>query len=545
MFKIYFLIPLLIPLALVRRDISGGVFHRFGRWAGRLAVRPARAIVLVGIISLALTVGLSLAAGIPVPHVADEFGYLLMGDTFAHGRMTNPTPPLWEHFETIHEIMQPTYTAKYPPAQGLALAVGELLGLPIIGVWLTTALACMAICWMLMAWMPPRWALYGGLMAALHPLILEWSQKYWGGAVALGGGALVLGSFRRMLDRPRVWDSVWMGVGLGILANSRPYEGLLLGLLVLLALAIRFIMMRNVSVSVIFRRLVVPLVVILILTGAQIGLYNWSVTGKPVEMPYMVHEQTYGIAPVFLFGTPRRELEYRHPEIRRFQQDGLNYFNEQRHSLEALARATGGKIWTLAQGYLWSCLMLVALLGLPWALKRERWLRWVLLMGLIFCVGVLMSTWVLTHYAAPAAGILFVLAIQSMRNLYAWHVGSWRWGRNIVRGLAVLLVISYFHLGFAMRCNESSQWYLQRQAILENLRHLPGKSLIVVKYDPNHNPHREWVYNEADIVHAKVILAQDMGPEKNKELLDFYRDRKIWLLRADVEKPELEVYPRS
>ena len=69
---------------------------------------------------------------------------------------------------------------------------------------------------------------------------------------------------------------------------------------------------------------------------------------------------------------------------------------------------------------------------------------------------------------------------------------------------------------------------------------LPEKSLVIVKYDPDHNPHREWVYNEADPVHAKVILARDMGVEKNKELLDFYRDRKVWVVHADAVKPGLQ-----
>jgi hypothetical protein len=544
MFRTYFLLPLLIPLLFLKGHLAQGVFGPLERWADWLASKPVRAVGFVWVLSLLLCVGLTLISGVPAPQTHDEFGYLLLGDTFAHGRVTNPTPPLWEHFETIHEIMQPTYTAKYPPAQGLALAAGELLGLPILGVWLTTALACAAICWMMLAWMPARWALVGGLLTAFHPQVLEWSQNYWGGAVAMGGGALVLGAFRRLLRAPRARDALWLGVGLGVLANSRPYEGFVLGLLVLLSLVIWFVMEGKIPISIVFWRAFLPLVAVLMLVAAQLGYYNRCVTRNPLVMPYMVHEESYGIAPLFLFGTPRPEPQYRHPEIRKLQEDYLAFYKSQRRSFGSIVRATGEKISALAQGYLWSYLMLVPLLALPWALTQDRWLWFVLFIGFFFSIAMLLSTWVFPHYAAAAAGLFFVLVVESMQSLNAWHIGTRPAGNNLLRGLLILIVISFTQLAVKMAREDKERWFYQRQALLENLRAEPWKSLVIVKYDPDHNPHREWVYNRADLPDAKVILARDMG-EKNQELLDFYRDRKVWVLHADAAKPEVEPYPGS
>ncbi len=101
-----------------------------------------------------------------------------------------------------------------------------LTGEPIVGVWLSAALASGACCWMLQSWVPLRWAFLGGLLAACKLATGGWGQSYWGGAVAAFGGALLFGGLKRFVDQPRASAGFRDGARLGVLANSRPFEGL-------------------------------------------------------------------------------------------------------------------------------------------------------------------------------------------------------------------------------------------------------------------------------------------------------------------------------
>ncbi len=214
----------------------------FGRWSDRitrfawhgilpLARKPLLCGLLLFLLVTVIRIALLPVLPVPVPGIHDEFSYLMMGDTFAHGRLSNPPHPMWISLEAFHINGFPRYASMFPPAQGFVLAIGQLLGLPWIGVLLSSAAMCAAIYWMLLAWIPPRWALLGGLLVWLKFCAVSyWINSYWGGAAAAIGGALLLGALTRLLRRPRTRDAVLFAVGLAILANSRPYEGLLFSL---------------------------------------------------------------------------------------------------------------------------------------------------------------------------------------------------------------------------------------------------------------------------------------------------------------------------
>jgi hypothetical protein len=496
----------------------------------------------VCIVAVSLTVNLLLAAvgGIPSPLIHDEFSYVLAADTFAHGRVANPSHPLAVHFESPHILQWPSYASKYPPAQGLTLAAGQVLtGHAIFGVWLSTASACLAVAWMLRGWMRPRWALLGGLVTALHPLVLVWSQGYWGGSVAACGGALVLGALRRTAIRPRVSSSLILGAGLVILANSRPFEGLVL---TLVATPLTLGMSRSGSASgTDLARVVLPLAVVLLPGALAMGYYNWRISGDPLRLPYALHEATYSMAPPFLWQAPRPEPAYRHATLRDLHAGWEWPTYVEQHTIGGFLHGAANKSATLRAAYFPFLFLGFALAAVAW-LRRDRVTAWAVGNGAGFFLLLLTETWMHPHYAGPALGLAVVLVIQGIRRLRLWRWQGRRAGQALVRLGLLAGLLSLMPFGAQLAHSRDVGWQAMRARLLAGLEQQGGRHLILVRYALGHSPHAEWVYNEADIDQAPVVWARELDAEQNRVLLDYFKDRQVWLLEADVEPQRLVVY---
>jgi hypothetical protein len=483
----------------------------------------------------------ALVRGIPIPYVHDESSYLLAADTFAHGHVTNPTHPMWAHFETFTELQRPTYMSIYPPAQGAFLALGKVIfGLPIYGVWLSSALMCAAICWMLYAWVSPRWALVGGLVAVLQfGVFTYWNQGYYGGAVAAMGGALVFGALPRIFKTRRIRDALWLGLGCAVMANSRPLEGFLVAIPVGCLVLPWKIRWKEVVLARFIKRVILPLCIVLLITILGIGAYNKRVTGDAGTFPHFLYTDTYSSVPAFIFEPLRPPVHFNNITFDRHEENWVkrHYFYK-RTWKGFLDRLQFDNFWLLAFFFGFP-LAMPSLAVFPLFFRcRRKSIRFIL--AILILIGAGSSTHYLmqVHYMAA----LTCLAVLMITIGLKWLAGLRLRNQRVGLVLVIILIIFQFFLNIMLTPNlpvvrslarnlQSSGINLPasftREELTEALIKQGGQYLVVVHYPISHNYLFEWVYNEADIDHAPIVWARDLDEGQNKKLLEYFKNRRV------------------
>jgi len=481
--------------------------------ASWLAGRRLLCFVSLGVLPVVLRLALLPHHPVPTPQVADDFSYLLLGDTLARFRLANPAHPMHRFFEGVFILQEPSYSSIYPLGQGLVLAFGQLVfHLPWAGVALSDGLLCALCYWMLRGWTTPQWSLAGGLLAAIAfgPLS-SWMNTYWGGAVSGIAGCLVFGAAARLKSTPRARDAILLGAGLGLELLTRPFEFVLLSGVVLL-----FFLPR--------RSLGIASLALLPAIGLML-MQNKAVTGGWTTLPYQLSRYQYGIPTTFTFQpnpVPHRALT---------AEQQVDYSAQ----TEAHDIAAQSYVAELARQLRFYRFFFVApvLLALPFFITALRQYRftWVALTLAVFGLGEAFYPFFYPHYIAAETCLFLLAAVVALQKMS-------RFSQDAV--LFILTIcLGHFIYWYAIHPENALETASSgRATVEERLNSEPGRQLVFVHHSATRSA-GEWVQNGADIDSAKIVWAVDLGSEADVALRHYYPDRQAWLLEADTRPPRL------
>ena len=528
------LIALCAALAWFTPQLGWNQFRRMESTFSALANRRREAVLFAGLLPLLIRFALLPVLPVPQPAIADEFGNLLIADTLASGRITNPTHPMWTHFEETYVQHQPSYTSVYPLAQPLLLSLPKRLGLtPWLGVCLAVGLMCASICWALQGWMPPRWALLGALIAVCRVAVASsWINTYWGGAAGAIGGALVLGALGRLLcSEGLLANSLWFGLGLAILAESRPYEGLFFAIPLFVMLGFWFVAENRIPLSIRFRNVALPLAAVLLVTAAGMANYNWRVTGDALLLPAALQRMNYGMPQSFFWQRPILDapLVHRYKEIADTFDWQLKAYNT------GLTWDVAGSRLQVFWRFFLQPVLSLPLLVLAWR-SKNKWLWGLALAVALVLIANFLYPFFFPHYAAPTYAAMLLLSIKGLRSLR-----TVRWFRRpgtllLSRSVVVLTFLSAaaVALGAMLLPEAIVRAETGRSWVIEQLEKQGGSHLVLVRYSKDHSLHFPIIYNDADIDQSAIVWAHEIDRAHDRELIDYFRDRRVWIFNPDI-----------
>jgi len=282
--------------------------------------------------------------------------------------------------------------------------------------------------------------------------------------------------------------------------------------------------------------------------------YYWRTTGSPLRPPYVANMQAYDPIPIFPWQPVRRAPHYNHPLMQSFYSyDAFEHYQSARLHPFGTILVRMANLWTFFLGPLLTLPLCISVCTLPSGMSfrdispRTLFLLLVCLSGF---TGFMLTVYFSPHYAAPFTAAVYALVLGAMQRVRRLRWQRRKAGVFVVRVVPMIAVVLLFlrlaasplHLRLVSpiwaATGALGPQLLDRARIVSEVNARGGRHLIIVRYGPEHNRNWEWVYNEADIDHAPTVWARDMG-SRNQELIDYFRDRQVWLLDADEKPPRL------
>ena len=462
---------------------------------------------------------------VPIPKVHDENSYLLQAELFAHGQWTAPSPPIPDFFEQPHVQVVPAVASKYPPGHALLLSLGALVGFPPLVPLLLTGLAAAMLFRLATRLTNPWTALLAWVIWLSAPIVLRFQPSYFS---ELTTTVLVLGGWWSLLEwresRKRRW-LLLLALAVGWGAITRPLT------MLAFAIPIGVVVIRDVMRLRLWADFALAFA-IGVAVLCILPLWNARTTGDWKLSPIELYRQDYlpfdkvGFTPDT--SAPRRTVS---PVLKTTYDYFLSARKEQR--LGDLPHIVADRVVNLAitlfQG---SRLVLI-----PFAIAGMFLMSAPLQFALASAVVLFVVHLPYAHWAPWT--VYYLETTPVIAALTA--LGIWRTLRRVASNerlvplgvVCVALVLAVFAVPSVERWRRDhrTRSALDR-AFAAELKKLPPKSIVFMKYSPRIAQHMAVVFNYPDLGKVPVWVVHDLGA-RNAELRRLAPDRQSFDFEED------------
>lgn len=481
--------------------------------------------LILQFLNVTIWVGLFLCY-LPGPVFFDEFGYLLIAETLSHNRLCNPPLENPQFFQSFGLIFEPNYLARYFPGIGIVLSLGMFLGHPLSGMLCLLVLLNLAAGRLVRVWFSGKIQHITLLILLLNPLVIFWSLSYWAGLPSHFAAVLILGSIPLIINREaRSVDLFLIGVGCGMLALTRPYEGLFL-VVPTSALLLRYFW-RSRQTQFFWRRVFSFSMPAILAVGILLS-QNYACMGSVFKFPYLVYEEQQASVPGLFFQADWGMKNYSTPRTKIYHEDDYRITVQKFSSIQNYFIETSKRIKAhLNSAIPTHTVYLIIFLPLIFQIKRGRFLGVLFLLGI---ASICFQTHYMSHYSAPfivVTVLTLATIIESLSTRLASSCQKYYWA-------LILLLLLDLAWGFVKIYPVYHSKFLesmQRQVIIDQLKKSPEPDLVFVSYTENVTGMFEWVFNGADLKNQDIIWAHNLGTYENKKLLSEFSQRRYWELK--------------
>lgn len=470
----------------------------------------------------------------------DEAAYLFQARTFAQLRWAAPSPPIAEFFEQMYVLVTPVFAAKYPPGHALLMSLGVAAGAPGLVPILLNALTG-ALTFALARRLAGVWvALLAWLLFVLAPNTLRFRASYFSEITSGAMWLLALWSLVEWRAGRRTRWLLALAAAIGWGAITRPLT------MFVLAIPTGVVVLRDVGRKKLWGQLgaavAMGTAVLLVLP-----LWTSGTLGRIGRTPLAVYTAQYLPFDIPGYTMPTARAQRALPddmrqtaeflrEIKAHQVAGPPIALLSERSAELFTGVWGDWRAVLFPAFLVGVATLTAAGGLA--------LSSCALLLLAYLTQAHTSDWTVYYAEAvpvlafvTAAGFARIATAVASRSVarHALPAESAGTGVSLLPRVALaMLFVSLAVAGLGTR--SVGRWRDVQRAMArpqrtfhEQVASLPGgKTIVFVRYKPDHNIHFSLITNAPDLAAAPYWLVHDRGADDLRLMLAA-PDRKPWL----------------